>query len=410
MSQESVNSVETEPQALAPLGAGILDGTRDPGTRLPVETESTEANRLARLARLPLRENLRGLKPYGAPQLDAPVLLNVNENTHGVPEDARLAIMAAVERSLVELNRYPDREFTALRESLARYLGHGLSAENIWAANGSNEVLQQILQAFGGPGRRVLSFPPTYSMYPLLASGTNTEYLGGVRAADFSLSAESAAEQVAAAAPDLVILCSPNNPTGTALGLDVISAVYQATEAAQSIVIVDEAYAEFAQADTDSALTLLPGRERLIVSRTMSKAFALAGARLGYLAAAPEVTDALRLVRLPYHLSALTQATAVAALEHSESLQANVEDIKRQRDRIVVGLRELGLQPAPSDANFVFFSGVAEPAKIWQGLLDAGVLIRDIGIPGSLRVTAGTEQETTAFLENIARLLGHETR
>ncbi|AJT40596.1 histidinol-phosphate transaminase [Psychromicrobium lacuslunae] len=373
-------------------------------------SQETQAARLERLARLPLRDNLRGLKPYGAPQLDAPVLLNVNENTHGVPSDARRAIMRAVERSLTELNRYPDREFTELRESLARYLGHGLSADNIWAANGSNEVLQQILQAFGGPARTVLSFPPTYSMYPLLASGTNTEYLSGERASDFSLSAVSAAEQVAAAAPQLVILCSPNNPTGTALDLEVVRAVYQASEAAQSIVIVDEAYAEFAHPGTPSALTLLPGRERLIVSRTMSKAFALAGARLGYLAAAPEVTDALRLVRLPYHLSALTQATAVAALEHSESLQANVEDIKRQRDRIVDGLRALGLQPAPSDANFVFFSGVQNPGKIWQGLLDAGVLIRDVGIPGSLRVTAGTEQETTAFLENMERLLAAEGR
>ncbi|WP_394942328.1 histidinol-phosphate transaminase [Psychromicrobium sp. YIM B11713] len=370
--------------------------------------ESSHAERLKRLNKLPLRDNLRGLEPYGAPQLDAPVLLNVNENTHGVPADARQAIISAVEEALSGLNRYPDREFTALREALASYLGHGLNAENIWAANGSNEVLQQILQAFGGPGRALLSFPPTYSMYPLLASGTNTEYLSGRRSADFSLSADSAAQQVTEAAPQLVILCSPNNPTGTALDLEVVRAVYDASEAAQSIVIVDEAYAEFAHPGTPSALTLLPGRDRLIVSRTMSKAFALAGARLGYLAAAPEVTDALRLVRLPYHLSALTQATAVAALEHSVSLQANVEDIKVQRDRIVEGLRQLGLQPAPSDANFVFFGGLAEPTVIWQGLLDAGVLIRDVGIPGSLRVTAGTEAETTAFLENLARLLGHE--
>lgn len=253
-----------------------------------------------------------------------------------------------------------------------------------------------------------MSFPPTYSMYPLLASATNTQYLRGQRAEDFSLSAASAASQVAEAAPQVIILCSPNNPTGTALGLDVVEAVYAASEATRSIVVVDEAYAEFAQADTPSALSLLPGRERLIVSRTMSKAFALAGARLGYLAAAPEVTDALRLVRLPYHLSALTQATAIAALEHSASLQANVLDIKAQRDRIVDGLRELGLNPAPSDANFVFFGGLKDPHRIWQGLLEAGVLIRDVGIPGTLRVTAGTEVETSTFLTALAELLVHE--
>lgn len=369
-------------------------------------SEQASGNRLDRLRALPIRDDLRGMAPYGAPQLDVPILLNVNENTHGVPDDAREAILTAVEIALTGLNRYPDREFILLREALASYLGHGLTAENIWAANGSNEVLQQILQAFGGPGRTLLSFPPTYSMYPLLASGTGTEYLAGSRAADFSLSAESAAAQVADLRPALVLLCSPNNPTGTALGLDVVDAVYSAGEDSQTVVVVDEAYAEFAQQGTPSALELLPGRSRLIVSRTMSKAFALAGARLGYLAAAPEIADALRLVRLPYHLSALTQATAVAALRHSTSLQANVADIKVQRDRIVAGLKELGLFPAPSDANFVFFRGVSDPQAIWQGLLDAGVLIRDVGIPGSLRVTAGTETETSTFLSTLAGLLG----
>ncbi len=369
-------------------------------------SEQASEDRLDRLGALPIRDDLRGLVPYGAPQLDVPILLNVNENTHGVPDDARKAILAAVEAALAGLNRYPDREFTRLRGALADYLGHGLAAENIWAANGSNEVLQQILQAFGGPGRSLLSFPPTYSMYPLLASGTGTEYLAGRRAPDFSLSADSAAAQVAEHRPNLVLLCSPNNPTGTALGLDVVEAVYAAGEASQTMVVVDEAYAEFAQQGTPSALELLPGRNRLIVSRTMSKAFAMAGARLGYLAAAPEVADALRLVRLPYHLSALTQATAVAALQHSASLQANVADIKLQRDRIVVGLQDLGLTPARSDANFVFFGSVPDPHAVWQGLLAAGVLIRDVGIPGSLRVTAGTEAETSKFLSVLAGLLG----
>ncbi|TSE16318.1 histidinol-phosphate transaminase [Arthrobacter sp. KBS0703] len=363
------------------------------------------SDQLERLNRLPLRTNLRGLTPYGAPQLDVPILLNVNENTHGVPADVRAAIAVAVTEAAAGLNRYPDREFTELREALAEYLGHGLGAENIWAANGSNEVLQQILQAFGGPGRTALGFPPTYSMYPLLASGTDTGYIVGKRAGDYGLSAEDAARQVRELQPNIVFLCSPNNPTGTGLGLDVVEAVYEAGEASQTIVIVDEAYHEFAHDGTPSALTLLPGRERLIVSRTMSKAFALAGARLGYMAAAPEVADALRLVRLPYHLSAITQATALAALHHREALMADVEDIKLQRDRIVAELTRMGLRPAASDSNYVFFGGLENPHEVWQALLDAGVLIRDVGIPGHLRVTAGTETETTAFLEALESIL-----
>ena len=367
-------------------------------------------DQLERLNRLPLRTNLRGLTPYGAPQLDVPILLNVNENTHGVPADVRAAITEAVTIAAVGLNRYPDREFTELRTALAEYLGHGLGADNIWAANGSNEVLQQVLQAFGGPGRTAMGFPPTYSMYPLLAAGTDTGYLTGIRTADYGLSAASAARQVRDAGPNIVFLCSPNNPTGTGLGLDVVEAVYEAGEASRTIVIVDEAYHEFAHDGTPSALSLLPGRERLIVSRTMSKAFALAGARLGYMAAAPEVTDALRLVRLPYHLSAITQATALAALQHRTALMADVRDIKEQRDRIVTELTRMGLKPAASDSNYVFFGGLDNPHEVWQQLLDAGVLIRDVGIPGHLRVTAGTETETTAFLTSLEGILASQAK
>ncbi len=357
------------------------------------------------LSQLPLREDLRGLSPYGAPQLEVPILLNVNENTHGVPADVHAAIVEAVEKATQGLNRYPDREFTELRQNLASYLGHGLTPEQLWAGNGSNEVLQQVLQAFGGPGRTALGFPPTYSMYPLLASGTGTRYITAEREHGYAMTPEATARAVRDSAANVVFLCSPNNPTGTALGLDVIEAAYAAGEAANAIIIVDEAYGEFAHQGTASALSLLSGRARLLVSRTMSKAFALAGARIGYLAAAPEVTDALRLVRLPYHLSALTQATANAALTHAHTLLSNVEAIKVQRDRIVTELELLGLTPSPSDSNFVFFSGLEDPHRIWEGLLEAGVLIRDVGIPGSLRVTAGTEQETTAFLTALARLL-----
>lgn len=354
---------------------------------------------MIRLDDLPIRDDLRGQTPYGAPQAALPVALNVNENTHPVPEEVAGDILDAVARALAEINRYPDREFTALRESFAEYLGGGLSREQIWAANGSNEVLQHLLQAFGGPGRTALGFAPTYSMYPLLTRATGASWLAGRRSHDFTLTAESAAEQVARARPDIVFLCAPNNPTGTPMGLDVIEAVY---DAADGIVIVDEAYQEFAPRDTPSAITLLPGRERLAVSRTMSKAFAFAGARVGYLAADPALIDALRLVRLPYHLSALTQAAATAALAHAPTMLRMVDDIVGQRERISATVEALGFQAHESWTNFVLFGGVDDPAATWRALYDRGVLIRDVGIPHHLRVTAGTEDETSAFLEALA--------
>nr|WP_315269151.1 histidinol-phosphate transaminase [Microbacterium lemovicicum] len=353
----------------------------------------------ARLDDLPLREDLRGMTPYGAPQAPLSVALNVNENTHPVPQHVADDILDAIALALREVNRYPDREFTALREGFADYLGHGLERDQIWAGNGSNEVLQHILQAFGGPGRTAFGFAPTYSMYPLLTRGTGAEWIAGTRGHDFVVTADDAARQVADARPDVVFLCAPNNPTGTPMGLDVIEAVYDATD---GIVIVDEAYQEFAPRDERSAVTLLPDRERLVVSRTMSKAFAFAGARVGYLAADPAFIDALRLVRLPYHLSALTQAAATAALRHAPVMLSMVDEIVAQRERISATVAALGYQPYESWANFVLFGGVDDPAATWRALYDRGILIRDIGIPGHLRVTAGTEEETTAFLDALA--------
>lgn len=353
----------------------------------------------ASLGDLPIRNELQGMRPYGAPQAPLPVALNVNENTHPVPDEVAADIADALSLAIREINRYPDREFTLLREAFADYLGHGLDADQIWAANGSNEVLQHVLQAFGGPGRSAFSFAPTYSMYSLLARGTGTAWIAGERASDCTLSVESAVEQVLAADPDVILLCSPNNPTGTPMSLDVIEAVY---EAARGVVVVDEAYWEFAPKDQPSALTLLPGRPRLAVSRTMSKAFAFAGARVGYLAADPAFIDALRLVRLPYHLSAITQAAALAALQHADTMLRTVDDIVEQRDRISATLEALGYEPSPSWTNFVMFGGVSDPAETWQALYDRGVLVRDIGIPGHLRVSAGTEEETTAFLDALA--------
>ena len=349
---------------------------------------------------LPLRANLVGKIPYGAPQDSVPVSLNVNENTHPLPEAVIDDIAAELARVLRSVNRYPDREFTDLRAALAGYLGHGLRPEHIWAANGSNEVLQQILQAFGGPGRRLLSFTPTYSMYPLLADGTDTEWEPIARPDGFALPPEFVAETLRERSPDLVILCGPNNPTGTSLDLDVVAAAYDAFD---GILIVDEAYHEF-EDGRPSALTLLPGRPRLLVSRTMSKAFAFAGVRLGYLAADPAVIDALRLVRLPYHLSALTQAAGVVAIQHAREMLAMVNEIRVQRDRLRDALTDLGYRVHPSGANFLLVDGFADPGATFSALRARGILIRDVGIPGHLRMTAGTEAETTTLIASLREL------
>lgn len=357
------------------------------------------------LSDLPIRDDLKGLKPYGAPQLDVPVSLNVNENTHRVPEEVALDVVSRIAHAVLNINRYPDREFTGLREALAKYLGRSITPEQIWAANGSNEVLQHIFQAFGDPGRKALGFAPTYSMYSLLAKGTQTEWVTAPRAERYELTPDLIRQGIAKHRPNIVILCSPNNPTGTPISIECIEAAYEAI--GDGILVVDEAYAEFAHDTNETALNLLAGRPKLLVSRTMSKAFAFAGARLGYLAADPAVIDALRLVRLPYHLSAFTQAAAEAALAHSDLMLANVDDIRYQRDRIVDSLIELGLDPYRSDANFVLFGGLTDSAKVWQQLLDRGILVRDVGIASTLRVTAGTEAETTAFLQALTEILAN---
>ena len=349
---------------------------------------------------LPIRADLRGLKPYGAPQLDVPIQLNVNENTFGIPENVAISIVEKVAQATLNLNRYPDREFVELRAALANFLGHALTPDQVWAANGSNEILQQFFTAFGGPERKAISFGPTYSMYPNIARGTLTPYLEIEREQGFLLSPEYLAEHIKKAKPDIVILCTPNNPTGGSLSLEAVAAAYEAFD---GMLVVDEAYQEFSS--VESSLKLLPGRERLVVSRTMSKAFAFAGARLGYMAADAAVVDAMRIVRLPYHLSALTQAAALAAVEHSADLLANVEQIKVQRDRISQAVTDFGLTAHPSDANFVLVSGFKDPELIFEKLLERGIIIRNVGIANSLRITAGTEAETTKLLAELALLL-----
>ena len=364
------------------------------------------------LGSLPLRDDLRGRSPYGAPVIDVPVRLNVNENSFAVPAEVTAEIHARIADITASLNRYPDREFSGLRDLLAGYLtgvvrGEGaadlaITPDMVWAANGSNEVLFHILQAFGGPGRTVLGFTPSYSMHPLITRSTGADWVEVPRGEGFAITAEAARRAIDEHDPDVVFLCTPNNPTGNRTPLDVIEAV---CDAARGIVIVDEAYAEFAGPDFQSALALLPGRPRLVVSRTMSKAFAFAGARVGYAAADPALIDGLRLVRMPYHLSTLTQAAAEAALQHPDALLAGVHELSRQRDRMVEELRALGFGVIESDANFVLFSGVSDPSLVWQRLVDRGVLIRDVGIPGSLRVNAGTPEETTAFLTAVGDIL-----
>ena len=347
---------------------------------------------------VPIREELRDDEPYGAPQIDVPVQLNTNENPYGPSEETARDIADSVHRAASTLNRYPDREATELRTSLAAYLGHGLTADHVWAANGSNEIMQQILQAFGGPGRTAISFAPTYSMYPEYARNTHTRWVAGRRRDDFGIDLDAALELIAAERPDVVILTSPNNPTGTALDPAHTRAI---VEAAPGVVVVDEAYAEFRREGTPTALELLAEFPRLLVTRTMSKAFALAGGRLGYVAADAAIIDALRIVRLPYHLSAVSQAAATAALRHEDELLAQVDALRVTRDETAAWLREQGFDVAPSDANFVLFGTFADRSAIWQALLDRGVLIREVGPLGWLRVSIGTPDEMTAFRDAL---------
>jgi histidinol-phosphate aminotransferase len=355
---------------------------------------------------LPLRPELRGRTPYGAPQLAVTHRLNTNENPYPLPAALLADLGTALAEATAGLNRYPDRDAVALRTDLAGYLtrtsGEPVEPAQVWAANGSNEVLQQLLQAFGGAGRTALGFTPSYSMHPIIAAGTGTAWVDGHRRADFTIEPAAAQAQVRDVRPDVVFVTSPNNPTGTAVALDTIAGLYDATE---GMVVVDEAYAEFARAGTPSALTLLPGRPRLVVSRTMSKAFGMAGLRLGYLAADPAVVDALQLVRLPYHLSSLTQAAARTALAHTDALLATVDAVKTERDRIVGALPGLGLTSVPSDANFVLFGRFADAGAAWRALLERDVLVRDVGLPGWLRVTAGTPEESDAFLTALGEVV-----
>ena len=358
---------------------------------------------------LPLRENLRGKSPYGAPQLTVPVQLNTNENPHPPSKALVDDVAESIRAAAADLHRYPDRDAVALRADLAAYLtrqtGVALDVSNVWAANGSNEILQQLLQAFGGPGRSAMGFVPSYSMHPIISEGIDTEWVEAKRNGDFSLDVDYALAHIAERRPDVVFVTSPNNPTGhSILQPDLIRIL----EAAPGIVIVDEAYAEFSTGS--SAIELIDRfPAKLVVSRTMSKAFAFAGGRLGYLAAAPAVIDAMLLVRLPYHLSVVTQAAARAALRHAGETLASVAELAAQRDRVAIALAQLGFRVCPSDANFLLFGPFADAPRAWQHYLNEGVLIRDVGIPAHLRVTIGLAAENDEFLR-VSELLAATER
>jgi histidinol-phosphate aminotransferase len=365
-------------------------------------------SRYPALDALPLREDLRGKSPYGAPQLAVPVRLNTNENPHPPTKALVDDVVASVRDVAGNLHRYPDRDAVALRLDLAAYLslqtGVHLEVENLWAANGSNEILQQLLQAFGGPGRTAIGFVPSYSMHPIISDGTRTEWIETVRAADFSLDVDVAVAAITDRRPDVVFVASPNNPSGQSVSLHDLRQLLNVTP---GILIVDEAYGEFSSQPSAVAL-VAEYPTKLVVTRTMSKAFAFAGGRLGYLIATPAVIDAMLLVRLPYHLSSVTQAAARAALRHADDTLGSVATLIAERERVSAALSGMGFRVVPSDANFVLFGQFADAPTAWQRYLDAGVLIRDVGIPGYLRVTTGLAEENDVFLQTSAQIAATE--
>jgi len=355
---------------------------------------------------LPLRQNLRELSPYGAPQLPADAVMNTNENPYAPSPELAKAIAARVADVALTLNRYPDRDAVVLRTKLADFInglsGTSFDSTNIWAANGSNEIIQSLFMAFGGG--TALGFTPSYSMHPLIAKVTQVQWLNGNRREDFSLDIDSAISQIQREKPALTFITTPNNPTGSSVTIEEIEKIAKATS---GLLIIDEAYAEFS--DEISAATLVKKYPHVVVIRTMSKAFAFAGVRLGYLVADPAVIDAMFLVRLPYHLSALTQAAAEVALDFKDELLGTVAQLRADRDRVAVQLAELGLTVIPSASNFLLFSGFTMPsAQLWQAMLDKGVLIRDVGLLGYLRVTIGNEAENTKFVSTLAACLGEK--
>lgn len=356
---------------------------------------------------LPLRAELTTLSPYGAPQISDVVQLNTNENPFTLPVEVQSAIVTEIKEVAASLNRYPDRDAVRLRSKLAQYIeantGVRTSVVNIWAANGSNEILQTIFLACGGSGRKALGFTPSYSVHPLIAKITSTTWVEGKRTSEFTIDIAVAIQQILDEKPSLIFITTPNNPSGTCTSLSDVEKMAQAAGTVGALLVVDEAYAEFS--DERSAIALIAKYPHVISSRTMSKAFAFAGVRVGYLVADPAVIDAALVTRLPYHLSALTQAAAEVAIDHASLMQRGIKELISERDVLARGIKSVGWSSLESSANFLLFSGFARPAKeIWQEFLNKGILIRDVGLEGYLRVTVGTQAENQRFLTALQEI------
>jgi len=356
---------------------------------------------------LPLRSDLRSISPYGAPQIENVIALNTNENPYPLPDDVVRAMTERLGEVVRNLNRYPDRDAVSLRKKLAQYVtsttGVEVSEENIWAANGSNEILQTIFLACGGASHLALGFTPSYSVHPLIAQLTKTPWVAGTRDENFAIDIASATALITEKAPKIVVITTPNNPSGTLTSIADIRELAEAAGKVDALLVVDEAYAEFSS--ETSAVTLIEEFPHVVVVRTMSKAFAFAGARLGYFIAHPAMVNAALITRLPYHLSSLTQAAAEVALDFHDQLQAEVKTLIGERERIVAAITEVGFTAQDSAANFILFKGFnGESNTVWQFFLDRGVLIRDNGLRGFLRVTVGTPAENDQFIAALREL------
>ena len=353
---------------------------------------------------LPIRSDLRGISPYGAPQIKDVIALNTNENPFPLPAEVVTAMTESLSGVIAGLNRYPDRDATSLRTKLAHYItqstGVEVALDNIWAANGSNEILQTLFLACGGADHLALGFSPSYSVHPLIAQITKTPWFAGSRDGDFAIDIPKAKALIREKSPHLVFVTTPNNPSGTSTSISELKELAEATGTVGGLLVID---AEFST--EPSAVTLLADFPHVVVVRTMSKAFAFAGARTGYLVAKPAVVHAALITRLPYHLSALTQAAAETALEFTPAMQSEIELIIAQRELVVNALTDVGYRAVPSSANFILFSGFkGEPAQVWQSFLDRGILIRDIGLRGFLRVTIGSPTENEQFIAALREI------
>jgi len=350
---------------------------------------------------LTVRDGLTGLEGYHSPQVAVDVRLNTNESPYPPPEGWSRAWLA--ELSTVAFNRYPDRQAGALRQALAQF--HGVGPEQVFAANGSNEVLQALCLAYGGAGRTAVVFEPTYALHSHIARITGTEMVVGRRDRDFAVDLAEVRRILVRSDPALTFLCSPNNPTGTVDAVETTAAV---VAAAPGLVVVDEAYGQFA---TRSAIGQVSDDANLVVVRTFSKTWALAGLRLGYCVAPAGVVAALERVTLPYHLDAATQVGGRLALEFRAEMEARVATLVAERERLALALGEMPVDTWASGANFILFRPRLRPgADVWADLVERSVLVRNCAtwprLDGCLRVTVGTPAEDDAFLAALAQVVG----